>query len=156
MPSNQTVEERLYDRCLETESGCWEFTGAHCETGYGRIFYKGSLWLTHRLSYLLTYGEFQNDLCVCHTCDNPACCHPEHLFLGTHKDNEADKKAKGRTVQGERQGQSKLTREQIQDIRDALGSGIQGSVLADKYNVARTTISKIKYNKRWAWLESQV
>lgn len=154
MPHNQTIEERLYNRCIETDGGCWEFTGASDPRGYGRIFYKSYLWLAHRVSWFITYGEIPVDICVCHKCDNPSCCNPEHLFLGTHQENEADKRAKGRIVRGEKQGGSKLTREQVQDIRSALDNGTQGSILADKYKVARATISKIKYNKRWSWLES--
>lgn len=152
MPSNQTIEERLYDRCIETADGCWEFTGAHCTTGYGRIYYEGSLQLTHRVSWFLTYGGIEEGLCVCHKCDNPPCCNPEHLFVGTHKDNETDKKSKGRTVQGERQGGSKLTEGQVKEIRLLLDQGARGYILASRFGVARTTISKIKYNKRWAWL----
>ena len=152
--TQESIEDRLYGRCVEAENGCWLFTGASDSRGYGRIYYEGRLWLTHRVSWTITYGEIPIGLCVCHTCDDTSCCNPKHLFTGTHQDNENDKRNKGRTIRGSNQGCSKLTTEQVTEIRLSLKEGIEGAVLAHKYGVARSTISKLKYFQRWSWLEA--
>lgn len=144
------IEQRLYDRCIEDDNGCWNWTGAIVSSyGYGYIYFIDRPRLAHRVSWIITYGDIPEGLCVCHSCDNTRCCNPEHLFLGTYKDNEEDKKSKGRTMAGERQGSSKLTNEQVLDIREKAESGVPVAVLAVKYDIATTTVSKIKLRKRW-------
>ena len=76
--------------------GCWNWTAYKNNEGYGRLRAGGEKVLAHRLSYSIFKGEIAEGLFVCHTCDNPACINPEHLFLGTHQDNVSDCVAKGR------------------------------------------------------------
>jgi hypothetical protein len=76
--------------------GCWEWQGYRHKSGYGQFSYHGKMEYTHRVAYELSTGIEPLSLYVCHDCDNPACCRPEHLFLGTAKDNAIDSKLKGR------------------------------------------------------------
>lgn len=87
---------------------CWVYTGAVTRDGYGKISYrvngKRRFDLAHRVAYLRWVGPIPEGLCVLHTCDNPPCCNPEHLFLGTQLDNVVDRDKKGRQAKGDTQG----------------------------------------------------
>ena len=74
---------------------CWEWQGVMHRTGYGCFRQHGKFQYAHRASYEAFHGPI-GDLLICHRCDNPKCIHPDHLFLGTHEENMADMKAKGR------------------------------------------------------------
>jgi hypothetical protein len=75
---------------------CKEFIGARNHLGYGKVGFHGKVMHAHRLAYKLFYGEIPKGKLVCHKCDNPSCVNPDHLFLGTHKDNTQDMIDKGR------------------------------------------------------------
>ena len=139
---------------VNENNGCLEFAGARCPAGYGRVGYKNKVWQSHRLSYLLYYGEFDKALFVCHRCDNPPCINPEHLFLGTSRDNVDDMLAKGRSqkCRGESHSQSRLTEKDVLSIRmDRRPLG----VIAVQYGVAEAFISTIKSKRVWSHLEGE-
>jgi hypothetical protein len=92
----KTKLEKLMDKVEIDENGCWNWTGTKIPQGYGHTHYRGKSIYTHRLLYILTYGEIPEGLCCLHKCDNPSCCNPEHLFLGTMADNMHDRDMKGR------------------------------------------------------------
>jgi hypothetical protein len=77
------------------ENGCILWTGAKKDGGYGKIRIGDSIFAVHRLAWEIANGPIPKDLCVCHKCDVTSCCNPEHLFLGTFADNNADRRAKG-------------------------------------------------------------
>lgn len=89
---------------VDTSGECWLWTGAKTELGYGLFLDNRRRLRAHRVAYALTYGEFPDELVVCHRCDNPRCVRPNHLFLGTQTDNLADMTAKGRRARGDTSG----------------------------------------------------
>ena len=101
----------------------------------------------------LEYNIDPKELCVCHHCDNPPCCNPKHLFLGTQFDNIQDASNKsrlGRDQRGEKNGNVKLTKENIKEIRRLLNVGLMQTLIAEMFNVTPTTISSIKNGKLWS------
>lgn len=90
-------EERFWAKVAKLGvCSCWEWTGWRKETGYGRVRIDGRILYAHRVSWILANGPIPDDLRVLHRCDNPPCVNPDHLFLGTQGDNNADRDAKGR------------------------------------------------------------
>ena len=99
----------------------------------------------HRFSWELHFGEVPPDQIVCHTCDNPRCVRPDHLFLGDHKINSDDKFKKGRQrfLAGEEQPTSKVSDEDVKFIRAAAAEGMGRSVLASKFGISTAQVGRI-------------
>lgn len=95
------IRERIMSRVRKCKSGCWEWTGASSNEGYGRVKVAGKLESPHRLMWEEENGPIPDGLWILHDCDNPPCVNPAHLFLGTRSDNMLDASKKGRT-RGER------------------------------------------------------
>ena len=149
-PIRGSLPERFWpkvDRSAGPEA-CWPWTGTqNASLGYGQIGRGGmgaGMAYAHRVSYELANGAIPDGMCVLHRCDNPPCVNPAHLYLGTIADNNRDAKAKGRTALGERNGQAKLTDEQVREIRRIHGSGgVTQRSLARKFGVQFMQISRI-------------
>ena len=97
-PSFRITTPEIWRHIRQTDSGCWEWTAKLNDTGYGIFSEHGQAILVHRRVYALTRGEDAGDLDVCHACDNPPCCRPDHLFKGTAAENHRDSMAKGRST----------------------------------------------------------
>jgi len=132
--------------------GCWEWNAFVNKNGYGQIGFRGALVYAHRAAWTLANGPIPDGLFVCHKCDNRKCCNPEHMFLGTFEDNMNDKVQKGRQARpiGEKSPTSKLTWEQVREIRERYkNETIMQSVLAKEYGVSASAISHVITNRTW-------
>lgn len=88
--------QRIKNRVRIDKNGCWNWLGGKDKDGYGKTTFKFKTYRPHRLAYAATYGPIPEGQLVLHKCDNPACCNPDHLFLGSQKDNIQDAIRKGR------------------------------------------------------------
>lgn len=143
----ERIEDRFWEKIdKQKDDACWPWNKARKEKGYGRFEYKGKTVHAHRMAYALTKGPIPDGMTVRHTCDNPCCCNPSHLQLGTTLENVNDMVSRGRHPRGERHGKSKLTTREVEEIR---GSNETGNVLAESYGVHPSVISSIKRHKHW-------
>lgn len=143
-----SVEQRFLSHVNKTSSqtGCWEWTAYKISNGYGQFGYNSKMQYAHRVSYELFKGPIPKGLHCLHTCDNPKCVCPSHLFLGTYQQNMDDRNSKNRQAKGENHGASKLTESQVLEIRN---STLSQKELTDLYHVTKQTISYIKNKKTW-------
>ena len=93
---DEDVKERFMSKVKQIPGGCWEWQGSKGKDGYGKLMVKRKNLRSHRVSYELFVGAIPKVLCVCHSCDNPLCVKPEHLWCGSHQDNMKDMIQKGR------------------------------------------------------------
>ena len=140
-PNTNTTVESLLAKTKLMPNGCMEWQPSRDRGGYGyyMIMYKNLR--AHRVMAELVYGPRPEGMVVRHSCDNPPCINPDHLSFGTHKDNVADKFARGRAniPFGESHAHSKLTAESVLAIRAEYGSGISYDKLGAKYGISGAT-----------------
>jgi hypothetical protein len=136
---------------------CWMWTACvrRKDEGYGAFFMNGRHQPASKVAWILSIGEVPQGLEVCHACDNPRCCNPSHLFLGTHADNNADKVSKKRHAYGERVGTAKLTEAQAAEIKRLKPTGRTPlgyrAEIAKRFGVSRETITDV-WGRRWTHL----
>ena len=140
---------------VKKSSECWIFQGCKNEKGYGLVCLnlEGQRYIAkaHRLAFYYRTGRFPHKTCVCHTCDNPACVRPSHLFSTSQAQNMRDCFLKNRHAKGTNHGRSKLTEQEVLQIRRILMSDLHVSYkkLADKFNIGPTVIRYIASYKIW-------
>jgi hypothetical protein len=147
---------RFWAHVAKTET-CWLWTGAQYSNGYGAFGVRSvdGCWrnaLAHRFAYEAEYGAMAYGLHVCHRCDTPLCVRPDHLFLGTQKDNMRDCVAKGRFKSTGRGTGSKLTEAAVRAIRatpKAYGAVVG---LARRFGVSKGTIIAVRNGEAWSWV----
>jgi len=108
--------EWLLGKLTPRASGCMEWSGTRTDRGYGVVRIRHRQWRAHRLAWTAFNGPIPNGLFVCHKCDNPPCCNPEHLFVGTPQDNVTDAVKKGRHAGWPRTKRKELCRRKLHDM----------------------------------------
>jgi hypothetical protein len=148
----------------DSSTGCWNWQGAKTSIGYGALTIGDPRHLmgTHKIALAIFGAGVPEGLFACHKCDNPACCNPNHLFVGNQQDNMADKVAKGRQAKGDtinwhlypetvKRGEShhnaKLNKAAVIDIKT---SALTGAELAIKYNISRSAICAVRKGRMWS------
>jgi hypothetical protein len=148
---NKTIAERFMEHVNKTPS-CWIWTASTDRDGYGHMWVDGKLIPTHRLAYLLFVGDIQNNFYVLHSCDNPICVNPNHLFLGSQTDNMQDMIKKNRIPprSGENNGRSKITQKQAVEIKEKYSTGkFTQAQLSDEYGISKSAIAYITRCEHW-------
>lgn len=146
---------------------CWPWIAGCSPRGYGRVYQGGRGFQAHRIAWIYTNGPIAAGMSVCHTCDNPPCCNPSHLWLGTQAENNADRDAKGRQValtgdahhsrmhpelrpRGERHHAAKLTGSDIPIIKSLCAAGNHSrSAIGEMFGVSGSTINDIMAGRTW-------
>jgi DNA-binding CsgD family transcriptional regulator len=152
---NISTEERFWEKVDKRgEDECWNWKPPCNEDGYGDFYDSATKKKTsaHRYSYKLHKGPIPEGLCVCHECDNPPCCNPKHLFLGTHADNMRDSAQKGRRL-GEKQGRAKLTTSQVIEMKHMLANGAKEKDIAERFAISTESVSCINTGRNWSHID---
>lgn len=154
-PKKKPFSERFWRHVHKTDA-CWYWTAHKDKDGYGNTTDDNRCTIrTHRASWMLHNGPIPDGMCVLHKCDNPPCVRPDHLFLGTFKDNAVDRNNKGRSdggggsSPGSTNGNSRLDENKVRQIRKLLDEGEKAVTIATKFGVYWLTIHNIKHRKSW-------
>jgi hypothetical protein len=138
-----SADEKMAERTRAMPSGCIEYQGYIDPAGYGRIGVNGVMEYTHRYVYKRDVGEIPKGYFVMHSCDNPPCCNPAHLRVGTALENVQDRHAKGRSAKGSQMGTSKVNETDVLVIRALSEAGLSQSKIGKRYGMTQSSISRI-------------
>ena len=131
---------------------CWFWKASRHPKGYGRfrvtIAGVNTMWRSHQVAWWLTNGHW-GGLHVCHTCDNPPCCNPSHLFLGTNADNVRDRVEKNRTVYGAKTKVNTISAEQAVAIRWLAQSNLTQVELGKLFGISAQQVGRIAHVQSW-------
>ena len=141
--------ERFMKFVDKRDDGCWYWTGGEDKDGYGRFYFQGKTRYAHRLIYWHCYGELTKGLVVCHTCRNK-CVNPEHLEEDTKSKNQLDRVRDNTDIRGEKNHKSKLTVEQVLEIRRR--SNDNQKLLSEEFGVSSKNINLIINRTIWKHL----
>lgn len=143
--------DRVLSRYSVNENGCWIYLGSKDKDGYGVVGVLKKQKRAQRVVFEYFFGEIPSGMFVCHKCDVRQCINPEHLFIGTPRDNTADMISKGRAIhpRGELHPASKLKHEDVLKIRKMRESGEKLSAIASKFGISFQHVSAIEKGIVW-------
>lgn len=146
----KSLEQRFHEAVIKGPE-CWGWKRAIKDGNYPALaLVRGkTMKRASHLSWEMAHGQIPDGLCVLHKCDNRICTNPDHLFLGTRADNQADMASKDRSAWGERARNAKLTTQQVLEIKSLVLSGSSQRSIARRFNVNQCNISRIVSGKRW-------
>lgn len=150
------IKQILESRSAPDENGCMNWLRGKTGRGYGAVFFESRLQRAHRVIWEYHNRTIPQGMLVCHQCDNPACCNPDHLFLGTQLDNNRDKVKKGRQPRGVDIPWTTLCENDIIQIRAKYSQGYRIKRLATEYGVAWETTRRIIIGRTWAHLPGAI
>lgn len=167
MIDDEKLIKRFTDKIkINEETGCWEWTAAkHSKKGYGSFGIppkqgetKWHIRKAHQAAWLIFSEEPIGDKHVLHRCDNPSCVNPAHLWLGTNQHNVDDKMAKGRhkSYPGVENGNSKLTVQQVLDIKKLLAEGVPANRISKGFNICKKGVLNIKWGISYRGIGSDI
>ena len=139
---------------VDKSTECWNWTGrVDKTTGYGKVsFMRRRNCSPHRIAYELSFGGIPKGMWVLHKCDNRMCCNPDHLFLGTYRDNIDDMVSKGRSLKGEKNVKAVLTENTVRKIKRMLTRGYRQIDISRDMGIKSVTIQAIASGRNWGWL----
>jgi len=152
--SQRTQMDRFWAK-VDKSGECWEWTAFKDDCGYGCFGLNGRRERAHRVALILDGVDIPLGMCVCHHCDNPGCVNPDHLFIASHTENMKDMKNKGRGINGEKNGNARLTDQDILRMFDLLKCGVRQVDIAKYFNVGTGHMSRIKNGTRWNHLQEK-
>lgn len=147
-----TIDERIDKYVMpEPNTGCWLWSGCINKNGYGILKMNNKVSLAHRIIYEHIAGKIPENLLACHHCDTPSCVNPDHIFIGTNKDNSNDRDRKKRLhiKIGVINGRALFDNSQVLAIKDASKMGHKRRHIAKYFNNRFAAIDDIIYNRRW-------
>lgn len=150
-PKELSILERIMQK-TDSSGECWLWQGNFYNNGYGRISYQNRQRLVHRLMYALEVGQIPSGKVVMHQCDNKACVNPKHLALGSQADNLLDMHRKGRWYadrRGSHNGRSKITEDQVREIRDLRIKGLTCPQISMALKIPLGTVESVASNRTW-------
>lgn len=150
LPSKRkSLKDRLRAGCFKTGE-CWVWNKSVASSGYGQIRLNYKNLRANRASYMVFKGEIPDGMVIRHTCDNKLCINPEHLILGSCKQNSQDMVERDRQAKGERNGRCKLSESDVQAIKD---SKLSYSQLAKQFGISKGHAHRVKNGVAWSFLK---
>lgn len=137
------------DYIIDPITGCWNWNGVLNCNGYGVKRYKGDKWLAHRLYYTRFKGQIPPGYLVCHKCDNPKCCNPSHLFVGTTRTNMIDMAQKGRSKTPWGKNHPDSIPIDLDKLRGMVMMKMSHEAIAQHFGVSEGHMTRIINGKTW-------
>ncbi|MFJ0492812.1 HNH endonuclease signature motif containing protein [Citrobacter werkmanii] len=149
LSKRKSLEERLLAGCIKTE-GCWIWRRSVASSGYGQIRLNYKNLRANRASFMVFKGEIPDGMVIRHTCDNKLCINPDHLILGSCKQNSEDMVSRDRQAKGIKNGRCKLSEDTVREIKK---STLSCSKTAEKFGISKSHAHKIMKGAAWSFIK---